>query len=87
MTSSKKDFYLNISRMIKSQDVRGIKSVNYLNSANFLEAFRPVFISGLLNLMRRASKNNSKLELYDLLEWIILQLLKIRGFIIEGELE
>ena len=87
MTSSKKDFYLHISLTIKSQDVRSITSVNCLNNVNSLEAFRPVFISGLLNLMRRASKNNSKLELYDLLEWIILQLLKIRGFIIEGELD
>ena len=68
MTSSKKDFYLHILLMINSEGVRNITSVNYPNSVNPLEAFRPVFISGLLNLMRGTSKNNSKLELYDLLE-------------------
>ena len=66
--------------MINSQDVRCITYVIYLNSANSLEAFRPVFISGLLNLMRKASKNNSKLELCYLLERMILMLLKNKRF-------
>ena len=73
--------------MINSQNVRSITSVNYLTKVNSLEAFRPVFISGLLNLMRKAPKNNSKLGLCDLLKWMISKFLKIRGFIRGGELK
>ena len=48
------------------------------NSESSLLAFIPLFISGLLYLIKRASKISSLLGLLDLQEWRILKLLKIR---------